>query len=634
MIEIFIDNKRIDLFTKDAIALTKQINDIAEIQKRQSDFTNRFTVPITPNNRMIAEFLNTTGNQSVRGYKYASARILSNGIPITQTAIAMITETINRSGYTFVIYAGNYDLFSKIEGKYINDLDFTDVNHTFDSDTWIGSWTNTDGFIYPIAETMDGRLKTVQPLANDVDIRFQVPHIFVKTLWNKIFTEANLEYYGDFFSTDVKFPIELVVADNCLVDEQLNRIRYVSKGDALNPMVYPFTVKLNEDPNSLYNGIPRNYKMKESGIYKLKIHYEFDVLGALGVSLAVAINGTLQVPMPSVTTAGCGQENVIIDFEREFNLKKDDVIAYAFAITPRGGCGSFHGYEVEHEMETTFEGIGSWYGYDIDFAVNLPKILQIDFLKAIMQQYGLLYQVDLSGKYEFRTIESVLNGDAGTIDLTSKFSEETSETYMIGNIGQKNKFTYQYNPADRNGSGYADHETFIDIDNINIENSLIDSIIESAGDHYFWNNFRKIASYNTFENTESDELLPAVWRRSSNADKLKTVLLNYTNGMEIDFYDSDVHIYGSSYTIWNIPHARFEKLWWSEIVDNYYQKYIALISKPVVKKVKILFNPVDIYFLDMFKIVYIEKYQSFFYLNKVNNFMSGKITECEIVKIN
>lgn len=97
MIEIFIDNNRIDLFTKDAIALTKQINDIAEIRKRQADYTNRFSIPKTPNNMAIAGMLNVVGNTSTKPYKYSNASIISNGITITDSGIALIQETKNRN---------------------------------------------------------------------------------------------------------------------------------------------------------------------------------------------------------------------------------------------------------------------------------------------------------------------------------------------------------------------------------------------------------------------------------------------------------------------------------------------------------------------------------------------------------
>ena len=92
-VEVYIADYKLELKEQDTVALTKQINDIAEIQKRQADYTNRFVCKKTPNNMAIAEMLNVPGNTSTRPYKWASARIVSNGIPVTNYGIALLQET-------------------------------------------------------------------------------------------------------------------------------------------------------------------------------------------------------------------------------------------------------------------------------------------------------------------------------------------------------------------------------------------------------------------------------------------------------------------------------------------------------------------------------------------------------------
>lgn len=631
MIEIFIDNKRIDLFTKDAIALTKQINDIAEIQKRQADYTNRFSIPKTPNNMAIAEMLNVPGNTSTRPYKWASARIVSNGIPVTNYGIALLQETKNSSEYEYIIYAGNYDLFSKIDGKYITDLDWSDLIHTFTSDNWIGSWTNTDGYIYPIAETLDGKFKIVQTGSDIVDIRYQVPQVFVKTIWQRIFDEAGLEYHGSFFTTDTNYLNELVPADVDNIDKELNSVRFQTKGDKINPGVFPYSVLVDEDPNSLKDPLlDRNYIVEEDGRYVLSIDYNYQVRASLGIVLFIAINGVTQLPGTVFSTAGCPQETLHIVFTKEYDLKAGDRIAYVAVSSPRSGCSplSHQSYEVDHEMTLQYVGIPSLYGYNIDFSLYLPKVLQVDFLKAIMQQYGLLYQLNNDGRYEFIRIEDLLNGVSGVNDLSNKYHKETSETYRIGSYGLTNIFKYNYYDKDLSGEGYADVSFTTNIDNIEKEINVIDSIIEACGDYEVLQVAGKIAAIHSFQKQNDDTYL----LRSN--DKLKTVILNKSNGFELTFYDSDVHIYGQSYTSWLIPYVKFTPLHWENLLALYYPKFVLMIQKPLKKKVSMWFTPIDIYFLDMFKVVYLEQYQSFFYLNKVSNFQAGKLSECEIIKIN
>lgn len=630
-VEVYIAGLKLDLKDEDTVALTKQINDIAEIQKRQADYTNRFVCYKTPNNMAIAEMLNVPGNASTRPYKWASARIVSNGIPVTNYGIALLQETKNRETYEYIIYAGNYDLFSKIDGKYINDLDWSDLLHVFNSDNWIYSWSNTDGYIYPIAETLDGKFKIVQPGNDVIDIRYQVPHVFVKTIWQKIFDEAGLEYHGTFFSTDTNYLNELVPADVDNVDKELNSVRFKTKGDKINPGVYPYSVLVNDDPNSLKDPLlDRNYIVKEDGRYVLSIDYNYQVQASLGMVLFIAINGVTQLPGTVFSTAGCPQETVHIVFTKEYDLKAGDRIAYVAVTSPRSGCSplSLQAYEVDHEMTLQYEGIPSLYGYDIDFSLYLPKVLQVDFLKAIMQQYGLLYQLNNDGRYEFIRIEDLLNGASGVNDLSGKYHKETSETYRIGSYGITNLFKYKYYDKDLSGEGYADASFSTNIDNLENEITVIDSIIEACGDYQVLQVAGKIAAIHSFEKQSDDKYL----LRSN--DKLKTVILNKSTGFELTFYDSDVHIYGQSYTSWVIPYVKFTPLHWQNLLNLYYPKFILMIQKPVKKKVLIWFTPIDIYFLDMFKIIYLKQYQSFFYLNKINNFLPGKLSDTEIIKIN
>jgi hypothetical protein len=628
-VEVYIAGLKLDLKDEDTVALTKQINDIAEIQKRQADYTNRFVCYKTPNNMAIAEMLNVPGNASTRPYKWASARIVSNGIPVTNYGIALLQETKNRQTYEYIIYAGNYDLFSKIDGKYITDLDWDDLIHTFDITQMYPQNDRTENFIYPIAETMDGRMNTRNNNPDQVDVEYQVPHVFVKTIWQRIFEEAGLEYHGNFFATDAYFNNELVPADVDNVDHELNSVKFKTKGDKINPGVYPYSVIAFEDPNSLKDPLlDRNYVVKERGRYVLSIDYNYQVQASLGIVLFIAINGVTQLPGTVFSTVGCPQETLHIEFTKEYDLVPGDRIAYVAVASPRSGCSplSLQAYEVDHEMSLQFEGIPSLLNYPIDFSLYLPKVLQVDFLKAIMQQYGLLYQLNNDGRYEFIRIEDLLNGLSGSSDLSDKYHAETSETYRIGSYGLINYFKYKYYDKDLRGKGYADATFSTHIDNVDREQTVMDSIIEACGDYLFLTGPGKLASIHSYEKIDSEYFLRA-------NDKLKTVLLNRVTKPNVGLY-----VNAGLYTSWNLniqyPFVKFTPLHWDNLLTLYYPKFILMIQRPIKKKVLLWFTPIDIYFLDMFKIIYLEQYQSYFYLNKVNNFLPGKLSDCELIKIN
>lgn len=615
IVEVYIAGLKLDLKEEDTVALTKQINDIAEIQKRQADYTNRFLCKRTPNNMAIAEMLNVPGNTSTRPYKWAAARIVSNGIAVTNYGIALLQETKNREEYEYIIYAGNYDLFSKIDGKYITDLDWSDLLHVFTSDNWIGSWGNTDGYIYPIAETLDGKFKTVQTGGDIVDIRYQVPHVFVKTIWQRIFDEAGLEYHGTFFSTDTNFINELVVADANVFDSD----------------TFHYT---NIDNTALNYGtsIIGNYTVLKTGKYVIKMDSDIYLTRHGGADFVIKRNGLIIFEY-NIESAECSlspYRNYSANAEWYQEFFNGDVIEVSIRVVGNGSCG-FPSLGIYYTNSYSVDiQIGSAYLFNdnIDFSSYLPKILQVDFLKAIMQQYGLLYQLNNDGRYEFIRIEDLLNGESGINDLSSKYHKETSETYRIGSYGITNLFKYKYYDKDLRGEVYANASFLTNIDNLENENTVIDSIIEACGDYQVLQVAGKIAAIHSYEKQSDDK-----YHLRLN-DKLKTVILNKSNGFELTFYDSDVHIYGQSYTSWVIPYVKFTPLHWQNLLNLYYPKFILMIQKPVKKKVLIWFTPIDIYFLDMFKIIYLKQYQSFFYLNKINNFLPGKLSDTEIIKIN
>lgn len=618
MIEIYISDKKLDLKPADTIALTKQINDIAEIQKRQADFTNQFTIPKTPNNVQIFEYLNITGNQSTKPYKYSDVRLLSNGIPIASRGIAIISETKNRNEYLLHIYAGNYDLFSKIADKLITDIDWSDLVHVFNTTTWINSWSNTSGYIYPIADTLNGAFKSVQNNLSAVDIRYQVPHVYVKTIWDRIFNEAGLEYYGNFFSSS-DFLNELIVADANVVDA-------VNYSVSANPNALGFGTNDDRWVADFYVS-KTGYWILESTV-KLSMNKNSDIW------FRVKKNGTL-IYQNKVANENTSAQDYELNLNEEFLFNYNDHIEIFIGFVWCSACGWPNQSDGTLVSYTSSATITSRFPFNdtVDFSEYLPKIKQIDFLRAIMQQWGLLYRLDTSGKYHFTTTEELLTGVEGTKDLSDKLQSETSETYRIGNYGLRNIFKYNYYDKDKLGAGYADSEIVTDIDNVEKEVTIMDNIIEACGDYVELQVAGKLASIHSFENSESDETKPPTYKLIGE-DKLKTVMLNTSIGLQLVFYDSDTHVYGQSNTSWVIPIVKFSELHWEVLINDRYNAYGKMIQKPLKKKVFIWFTPVDIYFLDMFKIIYLKQYQSFFYLNKINNFIAGKPSDCELIKIN
>jgi len=650
MIEIFIDNNRIDLFTKDAIALTKQINDIAEIQKRQADYTNRFSIPKTPNNMAIAEMLNVVGNTSTKPYKYSNASIISNGITITDSGIALIQETKNREEYDVIIYAGNYDLYSRIKDKYITDLDWSDLLHTFNYANWKNSWSNTEGYVYALAETLDGRLSyytNATPSGSiRIDLGKQFPWVYVKTIWDRIFSEASLEYEGDIFSEPL-FTEEIVLAARdytkditTLFDKFQGNTNYTPPylqwlfaTPPISPVLQKIDIGTVTIASANFNISTDKYTVAESGNYQFTMKANMGIEAIEFVRFKIYVNGVLrQTESYAINIANAFYTTYNFELTTNILLAEGDEVEFYYELDnlfTNYAIAVRIGYFIITVMQTSREVVQ--YGSTIDFSKLLPKIKQIDFLKAIMQQFGMIYKLNNDGSYSFITINELLKGTAGKDNYTQKINREKSELYSIGNSGKKNYFKYQYSDNDKITAGYADKTIEIDIDNITEEVDLIPSIIEAAGDYILYDNWQTISSVHAYENTETDNT--AVPRYKLNGNNKLVIARKVMH--EVDYYTvGNGNIYITFEFNENQAVAQFKDFHWSELSDLYYTEYINIIQKPLKKVVQFWLTPIDIYFLDMFKIIYLEQYQSYFYLNKVSNFQAGKLTDCEIIKIN
>lgn len=116
---LFIDNKECDLFVDAEIALTKQVANAIDLDSRQLDFTNRFELPLTPNNLSIMEHLTVPGNTSKRPYKFAPARLeTTGGIVYADKLLAIVDDVTD---VIEVRLLGDvFDFASVLKGKQLN----------------------------------------------------------------------------------------------------------------------------------------------------------------------------------------------------------------------------------------------------------------------------------------------------------------------------------------------------------------------------------------------------------------------------------------------------------------------------------------------------------------------------------
>ena len=203
--------KYLDTYKYEPVNLTYNIADIQDISKRNSSFSRTITLPETKNNRdVFANISNLAVDSTFDPNLKAKAWILVDTIPVFEGNLQLKNIKLNdnlETQYECVIYADNDTFFSRLGEKYIEDLDFTELNHTWDRDniynSWFSDWRN--GYFYPLIDYGQGWIYEDISSGTNYDKQLNIqeflPATYVKTIWNKIFLEAGYEWESTFLNT-------------------------------------------------------------------------------------------------------------------------------------------------------------------------------------------------------------------------------------------------------------------------------------------------------------------------------------------------------------------------------------------------------------------------------------------------
>lgn len=168
--ELYINGVLIDLGEGAEIALNKQANNLGELQDRQGDFINTFTIPNNSNNRIALENCGIMTSGSEIPYRKNTATYLKEGVPVITDGEATIKQSEDGAIVADII-GGNVDLAKAIGSVIVGDLFDEDTPHDW---SLTNAYSSRDGSQYYIYPFIDWR--------TDVDTFFDTPTADVRNL--------------------------------------------------------------------------------------------------------------------------------------------------------------------------------------------------------------------------------------------------------------------------------------------------------------------------------------------------------------------------------------------------------------------------------------------------------------------
>lgn len=138
-IELYIEGQRVELFKDESVTITDSIQNVRDIDKVFTAFTQSFSIPASKtNNKIFKHYYNFDITNGFDARKKVTATIELNSIPFRSGKIKL--EGVDLKGnkphtYRITFFGDIVDLKDKLGEKKLSDLDLTAYNLTYDYTT-------------------------------------------------------------------------------------------------------------------------------------------------------------------------------------------------------------------------------------------------------------------------------------------------------------------------------------------------------------------------------------------------------------------------------------------------------------------------------------------------------------------
>jgi hypothetical protein len=200
MVRIQLSTGYLDVKEGTSFPLNFSIGDIRDISKRTGNFSKTITlVGNSNNNNLLNHYYDVNiqaGTFNIN--QLTSCDVIQDGIPVMTNATLQLIN-IKKSQltsayeqmveYEVLIKEDRGTFFTDISNKYLNNIDFSDLDHFVDADVVISTfdYSVTEGYKYVMPFNID----------NQYQLNWFKPAIYAKTYFDRIFATAGYSYTWD-----------------------------------------------------------------------------------------------------------------------------------------------------------------------------------------------------------------------------------------------------------------------------------------------------------------------------------------------------------------------------------------------------------------------------------------------------
>lgn len=659
--KLYIENNRFELRENAVIAITKQYNTLFSLSDRQTNFTNSFVLPDTAINVKYLNELGVIGNNSTAPYRVLRADLYDDmGECIIYNGRALIRGK-GKGGYNVTIYDGSIDIFKAIENKTVGQLPMIELNHTKNIQNIISSWDNNLKYKYIVA---DYNGKTTLD-ANTLNADYITPSVSIRYIWDMIHQFYGFEYEGsfadseEFNTTYITYPkgVLTTTPDELIFSSTDVRTRpellSIPNNGTLPQRRSQILEYWNNPVNNLYQLIGyRHMKPSQPGNYRIEVSGEIVGMGyfksAFNTSTGSVAN-LLTYPVEcelwlvknshaqndpdymipvQLLQSGLGSD---VSFNVHGNINVNTVIELQpnetlglilRAKNPNQYVRSLHFVRQYTPINVKLSKVDYT---ELDFGDAFIDLKITDFFKEILNRFAITpYKDKYTNKIKYLTIGEIINSNK-VVDWSNKFPERESELYVYESYAKKNTFKYKYNEDNQD---HNDGSIYVNNENLAEESTAYESQLYSPDKVRVGIFERPVNVYRMFNKDVRDD-----GSISYKALDKRYYFIRYQNIQLTGKYLKSEQT-GAIQPISTVPFEQFTDLSYKDVVQDKYRLLGALINSSNVSTNKFLLSGIDVYDFDFTSLVYVKQFGGYFLVNRIKDFVEGKKTTVELVKMN
>jgi hypothetical protein len=673
MLELYINDIQIDLAESAYIGLDFEVNNLGSIETRQGFKSNDFNIQLSNKNVKTLGFTNlmnlqySVANISPFIRQPAAIKQFNNYLAI---GFIQIVKFNNNQTATVSFFGSNTDWFLLVRQLTFCDLDFSQYDHTYTAANIVASYTNTEGYIYPLIDY--GKFST-RPYNAIVD-EF-APAVFVSTIVKLAFQKAGYKISGTFLdniyykrliipfskkgwlqqtlpylearkviaqSTPYGQSIDANVYTKIEIDDEIqDNFDWFTNSTLTTTESYDATLYLRFDITFVDEFVFDPFlSLFANGVFVTSFNFSLQIIDAFRYRIYGVINQDINIIAGQAYTFEVFNPN-----ETEGVLIEVD--DFLFELTPKG--------DVQE-------------GQLVPLCINLPKVSISDLLLTLCYQFTLFFQVNPYTRtvdvFQFQDLyKNIPNAKNWSDKLSGGRVDEMNFTEIVQNYGQNSIFKYQENDNDTELDAYfvVNDENFGSGD-FQIANDFIETektLLESK--------FAPTINTNSFQDTAYIPFIPIY---ELNNDEFQAridpkprilMLTGVENIQDFGYPFSDFTIegnlgnetvsampftyffkqtlgittidnfdFGLAFDVPNIPQPNDTTL-----IEKYYLELNRVLNAPIYLKAFFQLRQIDIDNLDFSLPIYLGyPYNSYFFLNKIKQFRnSDTLTECELIQL-